>query len=61
VKSEESQKITENERIMMGDIYIQPRVLLAWERCDALEGKDDGNIHYPTRLASRPKYFIIQA
>jgi len=46
---------------MMGDIYIQPRVLLAWERCDALEGKYDGNIHYPTRLASRPKYFIIQA
>ena len=46
---------------MKGEIYIQPRVLLAWERCDALEGKDDGNIHYPTRLASRPKYFIIQA
>ena len=46
---------------MMGEIYIQPCVLPAWERCDALEGKDDGNIQYPTRLASRPKYFIIQA
>jgi len=33
----------------------------AWERCDALEEKEDGNIDYPTRLASRSKYFIIRA